>query len=237
MLIMKTQCERCRTELAADGEARICSYECTFCEPCASELESVCPNCGGELVARPTRRDAAGLTGAMAGRLKVEASNFTAPRQVPNVSVEREIAASARAIFDVLASPTRHAEIDGSGTVQGAPSGPARLYLGAKFGMGMAQQAMKYRSTNEVVEFTENKVICWQTFGEVRGFRFVGGQKWRYELVAVDDDPSRTLVRATYDWSEAIAGRFTVEAMGYPTKARAALSATLRRLDGVLSAG
>jgi len=54
-LEMRTACERCGADLAHDGEAAICSYECTFCTPCASELERVCPNCGGELVARPRR--------------------------------------------------------------------------------------------------------------------------------------------------------------------------------------
>jgi uncharacterized protein len=54
-LEMRTLCERCGAVLAADGEARICSYECTFCSSCAGELEHVCPNCGGELVARPRR--------------------------------------------------------------------------------------------------------------------------------------------------------------------------------------
>jgi hypothetical protein len=36
--------------------ARICSFECTFCASCAeSVLGGRCPNCGGELVARPRR--------------------------------------------------------------------------------------------------------------------------------------------------------------------------------------
>ncbi|MFI9544835.1 DUF1272 domain-containing protein [Streptomyces sp. NPDC052016] len=35
--------------------ALICSYECTFCPPCGEQMGSVCPNCGGELVARPRR--------------------------------------------------------------------------------------------------------------------------------------------------------------------------------------
>ena len=52
---MRTVCERCGASLARDGEARICSYECTFCTGCAGELDDVCPNCGGELVARPRR--------------------------------------------------------------------------------------------------------------------------------------------------------------------------------------
>jgi uncharacterized protein len=57
-LEMKKACERCGTTLAADGEARICSFECTFCPACADAMESVCPNCGGELVVRPRRRPA-----------------------------------------------------------------------------------------------------------------------------------------------------------------------------------
>ena len=56
-LAMKPSCERCQNGLAMEGEAFICSYECTFCPACAGELAGRCPNCGGELVARP-RRDA-----------------------------------------------------------------------------------------------------------------------------------------------------------------------------------
>ena len=54
-LEMRTACERCGAALAPDGEARICSFECTFCAACSDELIGVCPNCGGELVARPRR--------------------------------------------------------------------------------------------------------------------------------------------------------------------------------------
>lgn len=55
-LEMKATCERCDKALAADGEACICSYECTFCTDCCNDMNSVCPNCGGELRARPRRR-------------------------------------------------------------------------------------------------------------------------------------------------------------------------------------
>ena len=54
-LQMKPACERCNVGLTLDGEARICSYECTFCAACAEAMEHRCPNCGGELVARPRR--------------------------------------------------------------------------------------------------------------------------------------------------------------------------------------
>jgi hypothetical protein len=52
-LEMRTECERCEVALAPDGDAAICSFECTFCVSCADAMERVCPNCGGELVARP----------------------------------------------------------------------------------------------------------------------------------------------------------------------------------------
>jgi uncharacterized protein len=54
-LEMHTSCERCGAELAPEGEALICSFECTFCAACGEELAHVCPNCDGELVARPRR--------------------------------------------------------------------------------------------------------------------------------------------------------------------------------------
>ncbi len=54
-LQMKPACERCKAGLVEDGEAHICSYECTFCRNCTIEMRRVCPNCGGGLVTRPRR--------------------------------------------------------------------------------------------------------------------------------------------------------------------------------------
>jgi uncharacterized protein len=55
MLEMRTTCERCGTHLSEGGEARICSFECTFCAGCAAAMDATCPNCAGELVDRPRR--------------------------------------------------------------------------------------------------------------------------------------------------------------------------------------
>ena len=57
MLILKPNCECCDRDLPADSaEARICTYECTFCADCVeTRLGGVCPNCGGNLVPRPIR--------------------------------------------------------------------------------------------------------------------------------------------------------------------------------------
>lgn len=55
-LEMRDRCERCEVaELTETSPARICTYECTFCVPCSEAMQDVCPNCGGELVARPRR--------------------------------------------------------------------------------------------------------------------------------------------------------------------------------------
>jgi hypothetical protein len=53
--VMKYKCEKCCAELAADTEAYICSYVCTFCPQCAQQHDYVCPSCKGELVRRPRR--------------------------------------------------------------------------------------------------------------------------------------------------------------------------------------
>lgn len=57
MLELRPSCEHCNKALPpASLEARICSFECTFCEHCVNDvLGNVCPNCGGGFVPRPVR--------------------------------------------------------------------------------------------------------------------------------------------------------------------------------------
>jgi uncharacterized protein len=56
-LEMKGMCEKCGRPLVAQDEAYICSYECTFCVTSAKQMNTVCPNCGGELMRHPRRRN------------------------------------------------------------------------------------------------------------------------------------------------------------------------------------
>jgi hypothetical protein len=56
MLELRPTCENCNQPLPpASTEARICSFECTFCAPCANALGNTCPNCGGGFAPRPIR--------------------------------------------------------------------------------------------------------------------------------------------------------------------------------------
>jgi hypothetical protein len=56
-LELRPNCEFCDKDLPPHaGEARICTYECTFCADCVeTKLDNVCPNCGGGFVLRPIR--------------------------------------------------------------------------------------------------------------------------------------------------------------------------------------
>ena len=57
MLQLRPNCEYCDKDLPPQAaEARICSYECTFCATCVETvLHDVCPNCGGGFQPRPIR--------------------------------------------------------------------------------------------------------------------------------------------------------------------------------------
>lgn len=57
MLEIRPNCEHCNKDLPFDSsEAMICTFECTYCETCVTEiLENVCPNCGGNFTKRPIR--------------------------------------------------------------------------------------------------------------------------------------------------------------------------------------
>ena len=92
------------------------------------------------------------------------------------ISDSRVLPFPADVIFDVLASPIGHVEMDGSGTVRGVASGPERLRDGARFRMKMTL-GVPYQMSSTVKEFEENRRIAWA---------HVGGHRWRYELEEVD---------------------------------------------------
>lgn len=139
------------------------------------------------------------------------------------VKVSRVIPAEPQAIFDLLADPRRHAEIDGSGTVKAArTSAPERLTLGSKFGMDMRLK-VPYRITNEVVEFDEASLIGWRHFG---------GHIWRYRLEAVEGG---TLVTEEFDWSTN-KSPLMLKAIKAPQRNKVAMEATLERMERLFSA-
>lgn len=112
------------------------------------------------------------------------------------VSAERVIPASPERVFDLLADPRRHREIDGSGTLRDAVEGPSRLSPGAIFGMNM-KIGGPYQMTNTVVEFEEGRRIAWQPRPtNSLAAKAIGGRIFRYELEPVEGG---TRVRETWD--------------------------------------
>jgi hypothetical protein len=129
----------------------------------------------------------------------------------------RFVPAEPQAIFDLLADPAQHATIDGSGSVQRSNEAtPARLEMGAKFGMSM-KIGVPYKMTNTVVEFDEPSLIGWT---------HVGGHVWRYRLRPVEGG---TEVTEEFDMRPA-KGAFFLKATGAPKRNAKAIDATLDRL-------
>lgn len=157
-----------------------------------------------------------------------ESSDTPAPdRDV--ATVERVIPAPPEAIFDILADPSRHREIDGSGTVREAAEGSQRLALGAKFGMGM-KAGFSYEMVNTVVEFEENRRIAWQPRPNISLLRhFIGGRIWRYELEPVEGG---TLVRESWDIRQE---QQPWAVRGLRSKAVDSMTKTLERIEQVVT--
>lgn len=154
------------------------------------------------------------------------------PDSLDVVSVDRVIPASPQAIFDLLADPARHREIDGSGTVRD-PRGRGigqRLGPGSRFGMSM-KMGVPYAMESKVIEFDEPRLIAWQTTGPTRLGRMVGGRIWRYELEAVEGG---TKVTESWDISqESVLTRPMVRPAA--KKTAESMAATLERIEQVLS--
>lgn len=134
------------------------------------------------------------------------------------VSASRTVATTPEVIFEILADPTKHPLLDGSGTVREAHSDSAgRLELGAKFGMDMKMGA-PYKILNTVVEFEENRLIAWRHFN---------GHRWRWRLEPTDD--GRTLVTETFDWSTAKMP-ILLDISFFPRKNKRGMHSSLERL-------
>ena len=101
MLELRPNCEYCDKDLPPDStEARICTYECTFCTECVDTvLHNVCPNCGGGFVPRPIRPSTERRTG-------VSLTHQPASTQRVHLKYEKEEVAAF--VADVRDIPPEH---------------------------------------------------------------------------------------------------------------------------------
>jgi uncharacterized protein YndB with AHSA1/START domain len=145
-------------------------------------------------------------------------------------TVERVIPAPPEAIFAFLVDPSRHREIDGSGTVRGVRGESQPLHLGSTFGMSM-HLGISYAMVSTVIEFEENRRIAWQTRGPTWIGRHFGGRIWRYELEPVEGG---TRVRESWDFSQESGVTKPFVRKG-AADARKNMAATLERIETLLA--
>ena len=151
------------------------------------------------------------------------------------VSACRRIAAPADVIFDVLASPGRHREMDGSGMLRGSESPPV-TGVGDVFVMRMFFQPLggDYQMVNHVVEFEAGRRIAWEPENgpghpEADAPNARWGHRWGFDLVP--EGPAVTLVTEWWDGSRVPDGEAEDGRQWIPS-----MEGSLRLLEQMLNA-
>ena len=113
------------------------------------------------------------------------------------ILVQVVVPVPAAALFALLADPRRHAEIDGSGLVQGDVGAQPVTAVGQSFLMRMSDAGRgDYRTDNEVIAYEPGRIIAWAT---AEAGQPQAGVRWRWQLDPAG--PGRTTVVHTYDWT------------------------------------
>lgn len=157
----------------------------------------------------------------------------TAERPDPPAPEDRLVSASAvvdappSVVFAIVSDPRQHPRIDGSGSVRGVVTGPARLTAkGDRFGVSMRLFGVPYRIGNTVVELEPDRRIAWRHFG---------AHRWRYELEQTADGGTR--VTETWDATRYRPAAFRALALaGFPARNRRGIEGTLQRLKAAAEA-
>jgi hypothetical protein len=137
----------------------------------------------------------------------------------------------------VLADPSAHACIDGTGWVRQSLDGDRITASGQVFGMAMYHENhpdKDYKMANQVEAFDEPWAIAWKpgTQSSETGELSFGGWIWRYDLEA--SGPSQTTVTLTYDWSAVPA--HIRDRIGFPPFGPDHLGNSLRHLSALVTA-
>lgn len=132
---------------------------------------------------------------AVAGALWCFHDGMTGSEEVPRVvSADREIAAGAARVFELIADPAQQPRWDGNDNLAEAAGGQRVRAVGDVFTMTLTGGNIR---ENHVVEFEEGRRIAWRP---AEPGQAPPGHLWRWELEPIDAD--RTLVTHTYDWSQ-----------------------------------
>ena len=123
---------------------------------------------------------------------------------IERVTASITVEAGIERVFAVLADPSAHARIDGTGWVRASLDGGRITAAGQVFRMAMHHEGhpdKDYEIANLVEVFDQPRAIAWKpgTESPPTGELSFGGWTWRYDLEATG--PGRTTVTLTYDWS------------------------------------
>lgn len=128
------------------------------------------------------------------------------------------VGASAADLFAIVADPSRHGELDGSGTVGDSVQVEGPLRLGSTFSVRMHQFGLPYRVTSTVTAYEQDRVLEW---------RHPAGHRWRYEFKQIA--PGRTEVTETWDYTTSKAPKL-LELLRMPARNTTGIEATLAQL-------
>jgi uncharacterized protein YndB with AHSA1/START domain len=119
------------------------------------------------------------------------------------LSATLTVAVPATRVFAVLADPTTHAAIDGTGWVREAADQEPLTAAGQVFRMNMYHPNHpegEYQMANKVQVLDPPRAIGWLPGTEDgSGHLEFGGWTWHYGLASLG--PSKTEITLTYDWS------------------------------------
>jgi hypothetical protein len=151
------------------------------------------------------------------------------------IAVSTTIEASPEAIFAVLADPSTHADIDGTGWVRESLDGARITAAGQVFHIAMYHENhpdKDYKMANLIEVFDAPRAIAWKPGQESpdTGELGFGGWFWRYDLETTG--PSRTTVTLTYDWS---AVPLEVHQNQFPPFPKDHLDDSLQHLSGLVT--
>lgn len=144
------------------------------------------------------------------------------------VTVQRLIPVPPEAIFELLADPKRHRDIDGTGMVLDPIGEVEPLALGASFTMSMRSGERAYEMTSTVIAYEDNRKVAWQS--RRVGAPDSGGRIWSYTLEPVDGG---TLVSETWDVTAEHPASID-RARGFADAARSAMAKTLERIEQIV---
>ncbi len=134
------------------------------------------------------------------------------------VSRRAVVQAPAEVVYNLVADPHRHHELDGSGSVGANISGTERMEVGQEFRTHMKMFGLPYKTTSTVTQAEPNTVLEWQVQGR---------QKWRWEFLALDD--ASTQITETWDIRGVSGAKLMDLMMG--KKNGKGIEETLRRLQ------